>query len=1147
MCAQAQAQYDWKIIHSWTRGACSLDDPFEYRLVRCEDSSNPGSPVDEVLCDVESKPPTKRLCAPIAWRPIVPVPLSLPCIPVIPESDIGNLSGIELPSELVQCVFEDQYVLKRDICEQVIGDFNLKVEWSADGSSDTLSICSFSPTDKSCFTYLQDERKILLPLNFCGQEEAALDEVENHHNTFEEDNFSESRKEFTYSATSWGSCSVPCNGGVQTRDVFCVHNSDNGNKVDLSMCQDAGVTPLATSRSCNSASCSLRFYPEDLHNPLKCVDAYNHEQSPVYCESGDFQVLVPTSPINPLVPIPPSISNEQEFEWEIETDWSACSASCNGIGIQTRSVTCLNKKSSLSVSSTICEDLFWQFPTPENNRTCHSEPCFWKAMAVQSEGRYECDVTREIDCFSKNEVESVSADFCLMLGSRPASAIDCPSGYSNFMDTLESSWVVGLWSACDGVCGSEGLQYRTVYCANSSDGTVVPNSFCDNSPTPISQRECREASSCFYSPYLKTCMWNKLNGSIIEVESHRCQNISDDGHVFSQSDQNPYERSCDPFRGSVDGASCVCRDGFFGSTCSLTSSIHIFTPKDQWVYQSGDLLELSFRVKGFIPLIRIYLVSNAPEDANKWPYLWKSISVNQSLSSIEQVYVFNMSLPPFIRPHSLNPFKLLLMHNFEISAYSESFLIGTGEGSPIILTQEECISKDYVHYTRYKSDAFVAWESFSKVEDKQSFFQLFENELKLVFGEDEICVIFETDETILIGEEEAIRMVYTIRSDLRPSFISKNLESMLSEGTSLLKSGLATSRLFNMTLIGSSMDKDEIVDSRTSMSPLIAILLTATIISGVILIGLLVFLSKAIKASTNKGEKLFEEVELGVPMDGFTSLTQDNTLPELNDDDIELALDSKKIVGTPLIPSKKASSLKKRHSTSDAKILEEMESLKSGHPVEDEEDFDSANSHTINLSMEEDNPEILTNRESRSNPDDDNTPSDEKSENTHGASEGKKADNAYKTGDNSSASDKAVLTFQWDAGNGKSIPVAVNRSSLTRGPNSQESMLSSLVYDLPRKQLPSLPQKSPEHHSENSPHGRSRKRESGIVEVLMQTVNRKPRRSRSPMRKAIRKDYSVEVEQLTAEETPHAEKEDVEEEFIEFDEDDQDQEIDDLP
>lgn len=68
---------------------------------------------------------------------------------------------------------------------------------------------------------------------------------------------------FTYALGAWGTCTVTCGGGTQTRTVICTRN--DGVQFSDDFC--AGLTKPPTSQACNTQACSNKECRYTANNP----------------------------------------------------------------------------------------------------------------------------------------------------------------------------------------------------------------------------------------------------------------------------------------------------------------------------------------------------------------------------------------------------------------------------------------------------------------------------------------------------------------------------------------------------------------------------------------------------------------------------------------------------------------------------------------------------------------------------------------------------------------------------------------------------------------------------------------------------------------------------------------------------------------
>ncbi|CAM9577648.1 unnamed protein product [Lampetra planeri] len=157
--------------------------------------------------------------------------------------------------------------------------------------------------------------------------------------------------DYSWRVGDWGSCSVTCGAGEQTRPVHCMSSGRNGSvggqdgrvpsstaaaaaaPADQSACL-ASLGPAPASRQ----SCSLEPCPQWITGswePCSAECGQGRQQRQVSCGSGDGgceqQGAPPSERECNLGPC-------RNPEWSV-SPWSECSATC-GTGVQTRAVTC---------------------------------------------------------------------------------------------------------------------------------------------------------------------------------------------------------------------------------------------------------------------------------------------------------------------------------------------------------------------------------------------------------------------------------------------------------------------------------------------------------------------------------------------------------------------------------------------------------------------------------------------------------------------------------------------------------------------------------------------------------------------------------------------------------------------------------------
>ena len=150
----------------------------------------------------------------------------------------------------------------------------------------------------------------------------------------------------------WAACTVPCGGGTQYRDAFCLHDGI----VDQNLTYCSNAASIVTSRECNTDSCIGAYWlPTNDWSPCssQCISASNASsmgvstRTPAVCMYGprvmSEQVCDDAGLVRPpsvrtcnRVPCPSSF-----FAWNADL-WSECMTDNGcGAGIAYRSVSCI--------------------------------------------------------------------------------------------------------------------------------------------------------------------------------------------------------------------------------------------------------------------------------------------------------------------------------------------------------------------------------------------------------------------------------------------------------------------------------------------------------------------------------------------------------------------------------------------------------------------------------------------------------------------------------------------------------------------------------------------------------------------------------------------------------------------------------------
>lgn len=231
---------------------------------------------------------------------------------------------------------------------------------------------------------------------------------------------------YTWSTGSFGSCSIPCGGGVQTRTVEC--KREDNVVVPDSNCAAAKPSPT---QSCNTNACTTTY----TWNP---------------------------------------------------GSWSDCSLLCGG-GTRTRSVLC-QLSNGTTVADSSCSAATKPVTSQACNVDACAGPITysWQTGAV---GSCDCTTQTKSQAVTCKRNDGATAADHLCTDTKPATQIACTSTeIQSCVGSATYSWLAGSWSSCSASCGG-GVQTRALSCQRSTDLAYVSSSYC-TSAAPATQQSC---------------------------------------------------------------------------------------------------------------------------------------------------------------------------------------------------------------------------------------------------------------------------------------------------------------------------------------------------------------------------------------------------------------------------------------------------------------------------------------------------------------------------------------------------------------------------------------------------------------------------------------------------------------------------------
>eukprot|EP00958_Prasinococcus_capsulatus_P005612 scaffold543_cov312-Prasinococcus_capsulatus_cf.AAC.5 len=169
----------------------------------------------------------------------------------------------------------------------------------------------------------------------------------------------------SWSTGPWESCSVSCGGGVQTRSVHCMGTKNSQIRDD----SDCPGTKPDTTRVCNTQACLTYFWSTGSWGSCSVSCGGGVESRSVQCKSSSG-ADVSESYCEASKPAATRSCNTQAcgtYAWVL-TSWSTCSETCGG-GVQSRYVQC-QAPSGAIVEESYCSEAAPLTERPCNEMAC---------------------------------------------------------------------------------------------------------------------------------------------------------------------------------------------------------------------------------------------------------------------------------------------------------------------------------------------------------------------------------------------------------------------------------------------------------------------------------------------------------------------------------------------------------------------------------------------------------------------------------------------------------------------------------------------------------------------------------------------------------------------------------------------------------
>jgi hypothetical protein len=284
---------------------------------------------------------------------------------------------------------------------------------------------------------------------------------------------------YSFVIQPWGSCSVSCGSGLQTRQAYC--SGSNGAAVDNNLCLSSSPAPV-TQQVCSMASCVSYSFTTTMWAQCSVTCGSGLRTRLVYCTANGAQQVADAQCLGGgSVGVKPSSSEVCSLPTCVSftfvaQPWGRCSVTC-GSGLRTRLVYC-TANGAQQVANSACTDAtaFSSLAAvPSSTETCSMPRCIDYSFAAMAWG--DCSVScgngqqqRQVYC-SANGQQQVGEELCTALAiSKPDSIQACSRP-----TCLSFSYSTAPWGSCSVSCG-EGFQTRSLACRGNLNKKNVSRS-----------------------------------------------------------------------------------------------------------------------------------------------------------------------------------------------------------------------------------------------------------------------------------------------------------------------------------------------------------------------------------------------------------------------------------------------------------------------------------------------------------------------------------------------------------------------------------------------------------------------------------------------------------------------------------------------